>query len=68
MQIDFPGVYLLIPLLGILKIAGWLFIRLADKLLSVKGGAFVANFFIPHGAVSVNFLLTALWEAQKDKT
>jgi hypothetical protein len=65
MQVDFPRVYLLIPLLSILKIAGWVFILLADKLMSVKGGTLIANLLVPHGAVSVNPLLAPFRKAEK---
>jgi len=65
MQVDFPSVYLLIPLLGVFKIAGWVFILLADILMSVKGGTFIANLLVSHGAVSVNPLLAPFRKAEK---
>jgi hypothetical protein len=55
----------LIPLLGILEIAGWVFILFADKLMPVQGGTLIANLLVPHGAVSVNPLFAPFWKAEK---
>jgi len=65
MQVNLPSVYFLIPLFRIFKIAGWIFIRLADILIVVQSRAFVADFFVPHGAVSVNPLLAPFGKAEK---
>jgi len=65
MQVDFPRVYLLIPLLGILKIAGWILILFTDKLMPVQGGTLIANLLVPHGPISVNPLLAPFRKAEK---